>query len=157
MAAFVSHLMKKGLLLFHIFFRQFNDFLKPAADIVVVLSFMRHEAVRTVLDAAFCNFEVSAAFSPQSIQRAVAEQAVEIFRIVRRMTRKKLAFLVLKKLEIFCFHHIHHTSPFSHQLSVNSVFDLNSFYLLYHWISDKKHTCRSKRRMCHIVWKPRNI
>ena len=72
-------------------------------DILVILFLVRHEAVRAVLDAVLGIFEIAAAVFAQSVERAVAEQAVEVFLVLGLVTREKFALPVLEKFIVFGF------------------------------------------------------
>ena len=104
--------------LFPVFLCQFHDLIIFAHDITEILSFMGKEAVCTVLDSFFCVLKISSAPIPQSIQRAIAEQAVKILRIVGFMTGKILTFFVAEKgifLSFpiwFFFYFTHGLTPF---------------------------------------------
>lgn len=60
---------------------------------------MWNHAFAAILNAFLRIPEIPAAFAAKGIQRAVTEQAVEVFRSARIMAREKLAFLMLKKRE----------------------------------------------------------
>lgn len=56
--------------------------------------------ITAILDISFGNHEVAAAFVTQSIQRTIAEKAIEIINIAAGMTREKFAVSVLKKTAV---------------------------------------------------------
>ena len=60
-------------------------------------------AVRAVFYSCFCHSKIPAAFIAQCIQRAVAEQTVEVLRICACMTRKIFTFLIAEKSIVFPF------------------------------------------------------
>ena len=60
-------------------------------------------AVRAVFYSCFCHSKIPAAFIAQCIQRAVAEQTVEVLRICACMTRKIFTFLITEKSIVFPF------------------------------------------------------
>ena len=63
----------------------------------IVVSHMRKDAIRAVFKAALRIDEVAAATIPQRIERTIAEQTVEIFRLVRLVTGEKFALFMLEK------------------------------------------------------------
>ncbi len=65
---------------------------------------MRTDASGAVLDALIGIGETASAFIAQEIQRAVAEQTVEIIRIGAFVARKILALLVREILVIIAFY-----------------------------------------------------
>ena len=91
----------------------FDNFIKFVHDILVIFFLVGHQTVRTVLDAIFCVFEIAAAVFTQSIQRTVAEQAVEVFLVLSLVAREKLALPVLEKFIVFGFQFLHNAPPFS--------------------------------------------
>ena len=60
-------------------------------------------AVRAVFYSCFCHSKIPATFIAQCIQRAVAEQTVEVLRICACMTRKIFTFLIAEKSIVFPF------------------------------------------------------
>ena len=66
-------------------------------DVVISALRVRKHAVCAVLDAAFCVAEISPTSVSQSIQRAVAEKAVEIFDVRYMVAREILAPEVLEE------------------------------------------------------------
>ena len=60
-------------------------------------------AVRAVFYSRFCHSKIPATFIAQCIQRAVAEQTVEVLRICACMTRKIFTFLIAEKSIVFPF------------------------------------------------------
>ena len=62
---------------------------------------MGDHALAAVLDTFLCILEVSAAFILQGVQRAVAEQTVEVVRVIRLMSGEALAVLVADKRKMF--------------------------------------------------------
>ena len=87
-------------------------------DVAVAAAAMGQQAVGAVLDTVFQIPEIAAAFAAQRIQRAVAEQAVEVLRMVRLMAGKKLARPVLGKgvgalLRLLAVNIVHFTPPLS--------------------------------------------
>ena len=81
-------------------FCQFNDTRHFIANLFVVLPDMGFQTVGAVLDAVFRIGEAAAAFVTKAVQRAVAEQAAESFRIGSGMTGKVFTFPILKKIII---------------------------------------------------------
>lgn len=81
-------------------FCQFNDTGHFFTYFFVIIPDMGLQAVGAILDAGFCIGEAPSAFVPKAVQRAVAEQAAEGFRICTGMTGKILTFPVLKKIVI---------------------------------------------------------
>ena len=71
---------------------------------------MGDHAIAAVLDAVFRIGEIPAALVAKRIKRAIAEQAIEILRIVRLMAGKIFAFRVAKKGICLLFIH---TNSFS--------------------------------------------
>lgn len=65
--------------------------------------FMWQLAVRAVFYPRFCHSKIPATFIAQCIQRAVAEQTVEVLRICACMTRKIFTFLIAEKSIVFPF------------------------------------------------------
>ena len=92
-------------------------------DIAVAVAVVRQRAVDAGLHARLRIGEISAALVAEHVERAIAEQAIKIFRFVCFMAREKLAFLMLKKLEVFGFHFIHSDflSPQVSQLAVPAL------------------------------------
>ena len=64
---------------------------------------MRYGTVAAVLDSVFGVLEVSAALILQCIQRTVAEQTVEVVRILGLVTGEKLTLFVIDEGEILSF------------------------------------------------------
>jgi len=58
---------------------------------------MGEQATGAILNSLFCIGKIATALITKSIQRAIAEQAVEIVRVLRFMTRKVFAVTILKK------------------------------------------------------------
>ena len=65
---------------------------KAGADAVVVLRAVGEQAGGAVLDAAFRVLQAAAAALAEGVERAEAEQTVEVLRIVRLVARKVFAF-----------------------------------------------------------------
>jgi len=64
---------------------------------------MRNHAFAAILNAPIGIAEVAAAFIAQGIKRTVAEQAIKILRMFRRMAREKLAILMVEKRVLAIF------------------------------------------------------
>jgi hypothetical protein len=88
-----QHKTKKSRL-----FRQFQYLRHLFLDGFEIISFMRPQAIAAILDAIFRIDEVSAAFIPQGVQWAIAEQAAEGFRIRALMAGEVFALLMLEKI-----------------------------------------------------------
>ena len=73
------------------------EVLKPPRHAPKVFLFVRNHATGAVLDAAFRVLQAAAAALAKGVERAEAEQTVEVLRIVRLVARKIFAFLVLEK------------------------------------------------------------
>ena len=58
---------------------------------------MRNHAAAAILHAIFQPFEIAAAGAAQRVQWAVAEQAIEVFRMRRFMAREEFTVPVLNK------------------------------------------------------------
>ena len=82
-------------------FYDIKDLIIFADNIVKIVFLMRKCAVCAVLEALFVISEIASAFISQRIQRAIAEKAIEILRILHLMAGKELTFLVLKEFVIF--------------------------------------------------------
>ena len=67
---------------------------------VIVLFTMGDQTAGAVLDAIFRITEITAAFVPKGIQRAVAKQAAKILTITL-VSREVFACFILKKLVVF--------------------------------------------------------
>ena len=98
-----SHSIKEGLFEFLLFSRHFHDVHEFAHDILVIFFLVGHQTVRAVLNAVLGIFEIAAAVFAQSVERAVAEQAVEVFLVLGLVTREKFALPVLEKFIVFGF------------------------------------------------------
>ena len=61
---------------------------------------MRNKTRRAVFHAVIEIAELAAAFAAEGVKRAIAEHAVEIFGIVRLVTREIFTGFVLKKLAV---------------------------------------------------------
>lgn len=72
-------------------------------DIAVILFFVRKLAVGAVLDAFFCNAEISSAFCAEGVERAVAEETIEIVRIGTLVAGEIFAFFVTEEGVFFVF------------------------------------------------------
>ena len=83
--------------LFVLFLRHLYYILVPFKNLRIVVSHMRKDAIRAVFKAALRIDEVAAAAIPQHIERTIAEQTVEIFRLVRLVTGEKFALFMLVK------------------------------------------------------------
>ncbi len=70
-------------------------------DHIIVFPAVRFHTVHAGLDAAVKVREIASALFSETVERAITKQTVEILRMVRLMTGKILAFLVLKKLIMF--------------------------------------------------------
>jgi len=77
--------------------RQLHELRVPGYNVAVALAVVGHHTLGAVLYAVLRVAEVALALFPQSVEGAVAEQAVEILRVVRRMAGEELAFLVLEE------------------------------------------------------------
>ena len=55
-----------------LFLRQFHDFFKTTANIVVISALVRNHAVRTVFDTVLRDFKITAAAFSERIKRTVA-------------------------------------------------------------------------------------
>ena len=87
---------------------QFHQFAVLTHNMVISLVlYMRHAAAGTVLDAVFQISVVAAAVFAQCVKRAVAEEAVESFRMLCRMAREKFALLVLGEFIVFSLNFVH--------------------------------------------------
>ena len=77
---------------------------------------MRYQTVGAVLDALICISKISSAALTECIQRTVAKQAVEMFRIRAGMAGKKFAlpvaekFIMLRLFAAICFSHVYCSS-----------------------------------------------
>ena len=69
--------------------------------VIAPILYVGYAAAGAVLDTVFQILVVTAAVFAQSIERTVAEQAVEGFRMLCRMAREKFALLVLREFIIF--------------------------------------------------------
>mgnify|MGYP004533111461 CR=1 FL=1 len=101
-----------------ILFRQLHQLRVLGYDVAVAAAAMGQQTTGAVLDAVFQIPEIAAAFAAQRIQRAVAEQAVEVLRMVRLMAGKKLARPVLGEgvgalLRLLAVNIVHFTPPLS--------------------------------------------
>ena len=72
------------------------DFAEATYDFAIVLTLMRIETGRTVFDSVFIPDEIAAAPVPQCIERAVAEETIEIISVCSLMTGKVFTFFVTK-------------------------------------------------------------
>ena len=70
----------------------------PGNNPTIIVPVMRKSAVRTVFIALFIIPVVPAAFLSQRVQRAIAEQAVELRLVNTLVAGKVFAFFVLEKL-----------------------------------------------------------
>ena len=96
--------------------RQLHQLRVLGYDVAVAAAAMGQQATGAVLDAVFQIPEIAAAFAAQRIQRAVAEQAVEVLRMVRLMAGEELARPVLGEgvsalLRLFAVNVVHFTPP----------------------------------------------
>ena len=91
------------LFIFSYLLHQFRQLAVFPGYVTVVLGFMWQLAVRAVFYSCFCHLKIPAAFIAQCIQRAVAEQTVEVLRICACMTRKIFTFLIAEKSIVFPF------------------------------------------------------
>ena len=73
---------------------------------------MGAQAIGTILDSAICVGKVTAAVLPQCVQGAIAEQAIEGFRICALMAGKIVTFPILKKIVIRHFSYSLHYGGF---------------------------------------------
>ena len=106
-------LTKMSTLFFQFFRCHFGDFHNVtvlAHDVGVVVSLVGNHAVTAVLDPVFGILEVTAALVLQCIQRAVAEQTVEVVRILGLVTGEKFTFFVIDEGEILPFPVFSHDS-----------------------------------------------
>ena len=85
-----------------------------AHDVGIVVSLVRNHAVAAVLDPVFGILEVTAALVLQCIQRAVAEQTVEVVRILGLVTGEKFAVFVIDEGEVLSFPVFSHNSTSSY-------------------------------------------
>ena len=86
-------------------FLHFPDDIAEAGDhAVIVFLPVRKHAVHAVFDARLRVAEVPAAFAPEDVQRAVAEQAVEALRVRRLVSGKVFTVGILKKRVVPLFH-----------------------------------------------------
>ena len=87
-----------------------HDLAVPRNDLRIVVPVMREYTFLANLIALFIVSAISAALSAQRIQRAVAEQAVELFCVNPLVAGEILAFSVLEKLmmQIFLRHSLSH-------------------------------------------------
>ena len=76
---------------------EFGDVLELAYDVGIALPVVRQKACAAVLDAAFRIAEIPAAFVLERIERAIAEQAVEVLGRIRFVAREVFAFCVAEK------------------------------------------------------------
>ena len=107
-------------------FGQFDDSRHLFTYFLVVFPDMRPQTVGAVLDAGFCIEKTAATLISKTIQRAIAEQAAEGFRIRTGMAGKILAFPVLKKI-VICHSILLYSANIVHGQtkggsSVNSIF-----------------------------------
>ena len=76
-------------------FDQFHDFAEFAADIVIALAFVRKKTFTAVFNSSCYILVIPTAVFAKSIEWAIAEQTVEILRVVGGVTGEELAFRVL--------------------------------------------------------------
>ena len=95
-------------------FCDFQDFAILAHDVGVVFSLVRNLTVAAVLDTLFGVLEITAAFVLQCVQRTVAEQTVEVVRILRFVTGEKFAVFVIDEGEVLSFPVFSHSSTSSY-------------------------------------------
>ena len=81
-----------------LFFRHIHHKLQFFANIPVILTAMWAQATGTILDPILGISKASAAAIPKGIQRAVAKQTTELFRVRSGMARKIFAVLILNKI-----------------------------------------------------------
>lgn len=86
------------MVLFLFPFRKLQYIRHFLAYLSVILPDMGSKAAGTILDAILRIPEAAAAFVRKAIQRAIAEQTAECFRVSTRMTGKILTFPVLKEI-----------------------------------------------------------
>ena len=90
-------------LLASVFLCQLHDLIILAHNIAEVFSFMGKQTICTVFNAFVCIFKVSSALISQSVQRAIAKQAIKILRIIGFMAGKILTFFMTEKRIFFSF------------------------------------------------------
>ena len=88
-------------------FHQVNDLEQLLRDLFIIFTAVGNQATGAILDPIFGICKTTAAPIPQRIQRAIAKQATEAFRICIPVTGKILTLLILKKIVIG-----HKTVPF---------------------------------------------
>ncbi len=92
-----------------------HDLIVFACDVPKIVPLVGKAAFAAVFYALFCIAEISAALVAQGIQRTVAEQAVEIFRVICLMAGEVFAVLMAEKcvlLSLPVFFFAHHSYPF---------------------------------------------
>lgn len=80
-----------------IFFPQALKSRELLEDIGIARPCVRYHAFAAILNAFFGKTEITAALVSQRVERAVAEQAVEVHRMFGWMAREKLAFPMAEK------------------------------------------------------------
>ena len=95
-------------------FCDFQDFAVLAHDVGVVVFLVGNHAVAAILDSIFGVFKITAAFVFQCVQRTVAEQTVEVVRILRFVTGEKFAVFVIDEGEVLSFPVFSHSSTSSY-------------------------------------------
>ncbi len=104
-----------------VLFYQFQNFLHFFAYDFIILSYMRPQATGTVLNPLPGIPETATTLVTQTVQRTVAEQTAEGFRIRTGMAGKIFAFPVLKKIVV---RHILSSKYFS-RLSGHGIINRN--------------------------------
>jgi hypothetical protein len=92
-------------ILFALLLDFFDQFAQLAVDIIVIVTLVGHQTVGAVF-VAVDYFEISAALFAQCVQRAIAEQTVEVVGVGRLVTWEKLTVTVADEcivLGLGCF------------------------------------------------------
>lgn len=102
---YVAHPNELGVLLFVILcwirtlpLCHFKDHGHFSQNQSIILSFMGNEAVTAIFDPSIRVFEIAAALIAQRIERTIAEQTAEAFRICTFVAGEIFTFLILIKI-----------------------------------------------------------
>ena len=78
-------------------FYQFRQLLILSGHISIIFAFMWQLTIGAVLNSLLSDFKVPAAFIPQCVQWAIAEQTVKVLRVCSFVTWKIFAVSVAEK------------------------------------------------------------